>query len=95
MHQGYVYILASKRNGTLYTGVTNNLAARILAHREGRGSAFTKKYNVKILVWHETYDMVTDAIQRETSIKRWPRKWKLALIEKDNPNWNDLFDTLI
>jgi putative endonuclease len=94
MLQGHVYILASKRNGTIYTGVTNNLAARIFAHREGQGSAFTKKYNVKILVWYETYDMVVDAIQRETSIKRWPRKWKLALIEKENPDWNDLYETL-
>jgi len=94
MPQGHVYILASKRNGTLYAGVTNDLAARIFAHREGRGSAFTKKYNVKILVWYETYDLVTNAIQRETSIKRWPRRWKLALIEKDNPEWNDLYETL-
>ena len=94
MPQGHVYILASKRNGTIYTGVTNNLAARIFAHREGRGSAFTKRYNVKILVWYESYDMVVDAIQRETSIKRWPRKWKLALIEKDDPDWNDLYETL-
>jgi putative endonuclease len=95
MRQGHVYILASKRNGTLYIGVTNNLPARIQAHREGRGSAFTKKYNVKMLVWYETYDMVTDAIQRETSLKRWPRKWKLALIEKDNPNWDDLHETML
>jgi len=70
MPQGHVYILASKRNGTLYVGVTNNLAARIFAHREGRGSAFTKRYNVKMLVWYESYELVTDAIQRETSIKR-------------------------
>jgi putative endonuclease len=94
MPQGHVYILASKRNGTLYAGVTNDLAARIFAHREGRGSAFTKKYNVKMLVWYETYDLVTDAIQRETSIKRWPRRWKLALIEKENPERNDLYETL-
>jgi putative endonuclease len=94
MPQGHVYILASKRNGTLYAGVTNDLAARIFAHREGRGSAFTKKYNVTMLVWYETYDLVTDAIQRETSIKRWPRRWKLALIEKENPERNDLYETL-
>ena len=94
MLQGYVYILASKRNGTLYVGVTNNLAARFFAHREGHGSAFTKKYNVKILVCYEVYDLVTDAIQRETSIKRWPRQWKLNLIEKDNPQWNDLYEGL-
>ena len=95
MPQGHVYILASKRNGTLYIGVTNNLFARIHAHREGRGSAFAKKCNVKMLVWYETYDMVTEAIQRETSLKRWPRKWKLALIEKDNPNWDDLYETML
>jgi putative endonuclease len=94
MPQGHVYILASKRNGTLYVGVTNNLAARIFAHREGRGSAFTKRYNVKMLVWYESYELVTDAIQRETSIKRWPRQFKLNLIEKDNPDWNDLYDDL-
>jgi putative endonuclease len=95
MPQGHVYILASKRNGTLYIGVTNNLAARIFAHREGLGSTFTKRYNVKMLVWYETYAMVTDAIQRETSLKRWPRKWKLELIEKFNPNWDDLYETLL
>ena len=61
----------------------------------GRGSDFTKKYNVKVLVWYETYDMVTDAIQRETSLKRWLRKWKLALIEKDNPKWDDLYETVL
>ncbi len=94
MPQGHVYILANKRNGTLYVGVTNNLSARIFAHREGRGSEFTSKYGLKMLVWYETYDMVTDAIQRETSIKRWPRKWKLDLIEKFNPDWTDLYPTL-
>jgi putative endonuclease len=94
MRQGYVYILASKRNGTLYIGVTTDLAARIFAHRNGTGSAFTKKYGVKILVWCETYDMVTDAIQRETTLKHWLRKWKLELIEKTNPNWDDLYETL-
>ena len=95
MPQGHVYILASKRNGTLYIGVTNNLAARIFAHREGRGSVFTKKYGVKMLVWYETYDMVVDAIQRETSLKRWPRKWKLELIEKSNPTWADLYGVVL
>jgi putative endonuclease len=94
MRQGYVYILASKRNGTLYIGVTTDLAARVFAHRNGTGSAFTKKYEVKILVWYETYDMVTDAIQRETNLKHWLRKWKLELIEKTNPNWDDLYESL-
>ena len=94
MPQGHVYILASKRNGTLYIGVTTDLAARIFAHRNGTGSAFTKKYGIKILVWYESYDMVTDAIQRETTLKHWLRKWKLELIEKTNPNWDDLYETL-
>ena len=94
MPQGHVYILASKRNGTLYIGVTNDLPARIFAHRSGTGSAITKKYAVTRLVWYETYDMVADAIQRETSLKRWLRKWKLELIEKFNPNWDDLYESL-
>ena len=94
MPQGHVYILASKRNGTLYIGVTTNLPERIFGHRNGAGSTFTKKYNVKLLVWYETYDMVTDAIQRETTLKHWLRKWKLELIERSNPNWDDLYETL-
>ena len=93
MPQGHVYILASMRNGTLYIGVTNDLSARIYAHRNGTGSAFTKKYGVKRLVWYETYNMVTDAILRETTLKHWLRKWKLELIEKSNPNWDDLYET--
>ena len=93
MPQGHVYILASKRNGTLYIGVTTNLSARIYAHKEGQGAAFTKKYGVKHLVWYEAHDMVADAIQRETSLKRWLRKWKLDLIEKFNPDWIDLYQT--
>jgi putative endonuclease len=91
MRTGYVYITASKRNGTLYIGVTNNLVERITQHREGRGSAFAKKYGVTQLVWFEEFALVTDAIQRETSLKRWPRKWKIALIEKHNPDWQDLY----
>jgi putative endonuclease len=87
--------MTNKRNGTFYCGVTNNLIARIFAHREGRGSTFTKRYGLKMLVWYETFDMVTDAIQRESNIKHWPRKWKLALIEKDNPEWDDLFESLV
>jgi putative endonuclease len=91
MPRGYVYILASRRNGTLYTGSTNNLFGRMQAHREGRGCAFTAKYNVAMLVWYEEHELVTAAIQRETNIKRWRRAWKLALIEKDNPGRRDLF----
>ena len=94
MPKGHVYIIASQRTGTIYTGVTTNLAARTYAHREGNGSNFAKKYSITMLVWFETYDLVTDAIQRESNIKHWPRRWKLALIEKENPDWNDLYETL-
>jgi len=87
---GTVYILASKRNGTLYTGITFDLEARIAAHREGRGSQFVKKYGVHLLVWYEHHAMYAAAIQRETNIKRWKRAWKLRLIEEHNPNWDDL-----
>ena len=94
MPQGHVYILASRRNGTLYIGVTTHLSARIFAHREGKGAVFTNRYGVKQLVWYETYPLVADAIQRETSLKRWPWKWKLDLIEKSNSDWADLYETL-
>jgi putative endonuclease len=94
MRSGFVYILASKRNGTLYIGVTNNLIERVTQHREGHGSQFTKKYGVTKLVWFEEFALVCEAIQRETSLKRWPRKWKLALIESVNPEWEDLYEGL-
>jgi putative endonuclease len=93
--QSWVYILASKRNGTLYTGVTTDLARRAWEHREGALPGFTKRYGVTHLVWFETYDSVLDAIAREKAIKRWRRAWKLALIEAQNPQWLDLYDTLI
>ncbi|WP_421791298.1 GIY-YIG nuclease family protein [Hyphobacterium sp.] len=75
-----VYIVASQKRGTLYCGVTDNLGARILAHREGRGSKFAAKYGCKRLVWYEIYDMIADAIMREKSIKKWRRQWKINLI---------------
>ena len=90
----FVYILASKRNGTLYTGVTNHLAARTEQHRLGEGSVFTKRYKVHMLVYYEVHTSISAAIQRESSIKHWPRKWKLELIEKDNPDWRDLTDDI-
>lgn len=89
-----VYILASKPYGTLYTGVTNNLYQRVVQHREGRGSAFTRKYRVTKLMWFQDFTYVEDAIQREKSIKRWPRGWKINLIERTNPDWHDLFPAM-
>jgi len=90
---GYVYILASKRHGTLYIGVTSNIPARIEQHRRGKGSQFVWKYRVFLLVWHEYHPLYSTAIQRETSLKRWKREWKIKLIEEMNPHWNDLLLT--
>ena len=92
MPSGFVYIMASKRNGTLYTGITSDLFNRVRMHREGTGSAFVKKYNVTHLVWFEEHALYTSAIQRETNIKRWKRAWKLKLIEDMNPDWDDLYE---
>ena len=94
MPKGYCYLLSNKKRGVLYCGVTTNLAARIFAHREGGGSTFASKYRIKRLVWYETYDLVTDAIHRESNIKHWKRDWKLKLIEDFNPDWNDLYGGL-
>jgi len=95
MRRGYVYIMASRRNGTLYLGVTSDLITRVTQHKEGHGSEFVKKYGVTMLVWYEEHAWISDAIQRETSLKRWPRKWKLELIEKMNPDWRDLYWDLL
>lgn len=90
----YVYILASKKHGTLYIGVINNLPRRIWEHKQGIGSEFTKKYSVHHLVHIEIFDDVKLAIQREKTLKEWKRDWKIALIEKDNPDWDDLYGRL-
>ena len=91
-HRYWVYILASRRNGTLYIGVTNDLYRRVLEHRNGIADGFTKKYRVHQLVWFEEYQYVDGAIRREKHLKKWNRAWKLRLIEEKNPNWDDLFD---
>ncbi len=90
-----VYLMASKRNGTLYLGVTSDLLNRGLEHREGRISGFSRKYGCKLLVWYETYDEVTSAIVREKELKKWRRAWKIALIEDNNPQWRDLYEDLL
>ena len=90
MKQPAVYILASKPNGTLYVGVTSDLPSRIEAHRSGSVEGFTKRYEIDTLVYVELHESMYDAIQRETRIKRWNRAWKIRLIEKTNPLWNDL-----
>ncbi|PKN86848.1 MAG: excinuclease ABC subunit C [Deltaproteobacteria bacterium HGW-Deltaproteobacteria-1] len=86
----YVYILASKRNGTLYIGVTNDLERRLYEHRNNLIEGFTNKYNVHHLVYFEDVNDIQAALQREKQLKRWTRKWKLELIEKVNPEWRDL-----
>jgi putative endonuclease len=86
--------MASGRNGTLYIGVTNHIGRRAWEHREGLVEGFTKKYGVKMLVWFEVYEDVHAAIHRETLLKKWKRRWKLELIEKTNPEWRDLYETL-
>ena len=93
--QYYVYILASKRNGTLYTGVTSNLIKRVWEHKEKVVGGFSKKYNVDRLVYFEQYDDPLDAISREKRIKKYPRKWKINLIEKENPFWKDLYTDMV
>ena len=90
----FVYILASKRNGTLYIGVTNNLVRRISEHRAKLVPGFTRKYGVDLLVYIEAFDSILEARAREHSMKRWRRAWKIELIEKLNPDWRDLTDQL-
>jgi putative endonuclease len=89
--QPAVYILASKRNGTLYIGVTSDLAKRIWEHKNNMAEGFSKRYGVHLLVWYELHETMEAAIQREKQIKEWKRKWKLELIESVNPNWQDFY----
>jgi putative endonuclease len=87
----YVYILASQIGGTLYIGVTNDLVRRITEHKTKAAEGFTKRYEINRLVYFECFDDVENAILREKRLKKWDRAWKIALIEKENPNWNDLY----
>ena len=86
-----VYILASRRNGTLYVGVTSDLRKRVWQHKNGELGGFTEKYGVHMLVYYETYVDMTEAIRREKQLKKWRRAWKVELIEKENPQWRDLW----
>jgi putative endonuclease len=95
MRGGWVYLLASRYRGTIYTGVTADLARRAWQHREGTGSRFAARYGVTRLVHAEHYPTIDEAIAREKAIKKWLREWKIALIEKNNPDWIDMYDYLI
>ena len=92
--QPAVYILSSKRNGTLYVGVTSDLAKRVWEHKNDVVEGFTKRYHVHCLVWYEVHERMESAIEREKCIKEWQRKWKLELIEGSNPDWQDLYHTI-
>jgi putative endonuclease len=95
MKQPAVYILATRRNGTLYTGVTSDLVKRTIEHKSHAIPGFTKAYGVDQLVWFEAHPTMESAIRREKAIKEWRRAWKLALIERANPCWKDLFDSIL
>ena len=91
MRGGYVYIMANRRNGALYVGLTSDIAARVMQHRYGEGSDFCRRYGLKRLVYAERHATIQEAIAREKQIKAWKRIWKIELIESANPNWEDLY----
>ena len=93
--KGYTYLLASKKGGTLYCGVTSDLPRRVWEHRSEATGGFTARYGVKRLVWYEEFPWIIDAIAREKAIKTWPRAWKISLIEEQNPEWRDLYSQLL
>jgi putative endonuclease len=95
MRSYWLYILTNKPNGTLYVGVTNNLVRRLYEHQEGAILGFTRQYGVKLLVYYERYDTAVAAIQREKNIKHWSRRWKIELIRKMNPTWQDLTKEIV
>jgi len=94
-HDYYTYILTNRRDGTLYTGVTNNLLRRVAEHRDGRADGFTRRYDLHRLVWFEHHSDIREAILREKRIKKWHRAWKIAMIEAANPDWRDLFPDIV
>jgi len=95
MQGGWVYIMTNRPNGTLYVGVTSDLARRAWEHREGVADSFTSRYGLKRLVYAERHDEIISAIQREKNLKHWSRAWKVTLILKSNPNWDDLYEQLL
>ena len=95
MCEYHVYIMASKRNGTLYVGMTNKLAERVRRHKDGTASEFTRKYKVKKLVYYEGHDDMKEAMSREKELKKWNRQWKMRLVDHCNPEWKDLWGGLV
>ena len=90
----YVYILASRKDGATYVGISNDLVRRVYEHRQKSVPSFTSRYNITKLVWFEIYDDPISAISREKALKKWKRPWKARLIEEQNPNWNDLYESI-
>jgi putative endonuclease len=95
MKQGFVYIVTNRPDGTLYIGVTSDLIKRIYEHKNKLVDGFTSKYNLKILVYYEVLDTMEEAIKREKQLKNWQRSWKIELIKKQNPNWDDLYFSIV
>jgi len=95
MESSYVYILASDRNGTLYVGVTSDIIRRVYQHRNDMAAGFSSKYEVHMLVYYEIFGDIREAILREKQLKWWKRQWKIELIERDNPEWIDLYEGLL
>ncbi|MGH7818722.1 MAG: GIY-YIG nuclease family protein [Candidatus Binatia bacterium] len=95
MKEPCVYLLASRRNGTLYVGVTSDLIKRVWQHKQNLIDGFTKRYGVHTPVWYEPHESIESAIRREKAIKEWKRRWKLELIEKQNPEWRNLYEDLV
>ena len=95
MKSGFVYIMANRKNGTIYIGVTSDLIQRVFQHRDGMVAGFTKQHGCMLLVWFEQYDDLQEARRRELQMKEWKRAWKIRLIEEQNLEWNDLYPTLV
>ena len=95
MQSGFVYIMANRKNGAIYIGVTSDLVKRVYEHREGLTAGFTKRYGCRLLVWFAAFDDLQEARRRELEMKEWKRAWKIKRIEDDNFEWNDLYPTLV
>jgi len=95
MKKGFVYIMSNKQDGVLYIGVTSDIVKRVYEHKNGFVDGFTKQYNLKNLVYYEVYDDIEEAIKREKQLKNWHREWKTELVNKQNPHWEDLYDSIL
>jgi putative endonuclease len=95
MKKGFVYMMSNKQDGVLYIGVTSDIVKRVYEHKNGFADGFTKKYNLKNLVYYEVYDEIEEAIKREKQLKNWHREWKVELVNKQNPNWEDLYESIL